>query len=65
MQRPNSVLEQIFKRGARIATWMQHADGDDDACFKGIFEALSALLKIGILRSSPSSSCIVLEVYSW
>ena len=52
MQRPNSVLEQIFKRGARIATWMQHADGDDDACFKGIFEALSALLKIGILRSS-------------
>ena len=65
MQRPNSVLEQIFERGARIATWMQHADGDDDACFKGIFEALSALLKIGILRSSPSSPSIMPEGYSW
>ena len=28
-----------------------HADGDDDACFKGIFEALPALLKIGIVLS--------------
>ena len=30
-----------------------YAGGDDDAaCFKGIFEALSALLKIGILLCS-------------
>ena len=39
-----------FSKGHRIATLM-HADGDDDACFKGIFEALPALLKIGIVLS--------------
>ena len=50
MQRPNS--EQIFKRAPDCHIDAYADDGDDDACFKGIFEALSALLKIGILLCS-------------